>query len=117
MTKGHALARFASEDLIATAVIDSTERASILGMVLRMLLLSLPLAMGLLACGGTEQDQDDTTKAALIRTGAVGDACTVDGKSGKCKVDDCTKCEVDGECWQKLNDGSWGICLKNPFSR
>lgn len=33
------------------------------------------------------------------------------------QVDDCTKCEVDGECWQKLNDGSWGICLKNPFSR
>lgn len=100
-----------------TAVIDSAGGPSVRGMMLRSLLLTLPLAIGLLACGGAEKDVEDTSTAPLIRTGAVGDACTVDGKSGKCKVDDCTKCEVDGECWQKLNDGSWGICLKNPFSR
>lgn len=86
-------------------------------MKLSTLLLSLPLAIGLMGCGGPENDTEGSSSSALIRTGAVGDACTVDGKSGKCKVDDCTKCQVGDDCYQKLNDGTWGICLKNPFFR
>ncbi|MFO0725416.1 MAG: hypothetical protein U1E65_16655 [Myxococcota bacterium] len=81
------------------------------------ILSSLALAAGLLACGGTERDSGESNQAALRSLGAIGDACTVDGKSGKCSNDDCTKCTVDGTCWVKANDGSWLICLKDPFGK